>query len=1324
MRIWPKTRTWRILSWIVLVFIAYSIGTYFGVPALFRYVARNQASAALHRRVTVGRVTFHPYKLRLVANKLRISERDTNGDFVYIGRVVLRLSWSSLYRFAVVLKRLSIEHPSVYLIRYEPQTFNFSDLLQAAPAPQQPSKPRQFALANIRLTDGKILFDDHVFKHQHRVDKIRLQIPFIANLPTDVETYVEPLLQMTVDGSPFAILGKTKPFGSTRESVVNVGIHQLDLTQYTDYAPVKLPVKLISAILSTAVDVSFVELSEKPEIHVSGTAGLEDVAVQNTSNDPLVEMKSLQVATADLEPLGRLIHLSSIKIDSLTPHLRLNHDGSTNFTPLLSAPPRNPSVKRSPSQDVNSPPSLQTPGAKSSPRTSSSPVASQYTPPVSSATPSTAPTLGQGSATTPTAASSSAAAVTPVSEPSPAAPPPSLVAAAPIASPTPAIAGNRPANSGAPNVLIDSIQLNDSAIDANVLTGALPVLLKLQGIHARVSNFTNAATIKPPSYDVNATLASGGRITAGGDLNLAGSAATLKLGLNQIDIPSLQGLAQSALAGIITSGKVSGDAVVNVGFAPGHFNVGAQPSELRIDGFGVRAPNAQQNVIGWKHFDVELAKADFASRNATVQEIRTDGLQLTLERDRRGDINLLSLIRGQTEPGEKPSSGRPKRRATFQSRSRQLRTSPQTLAKPTNTGWQYTVGLVALENTQASLLDQVGRQRVNLQIAPLNINLRGISHDLAKPIGVELDGRINRKGTFKIAGNAVIQPLKAQLRVETQRLDVASLDPFVASQLNTRIMRLELTMKGDTLAAMRRNKIEASYRGNLALRNVRIRDKLTGEDLLKWQALHFERMDLRYGAGQPRVHIGTIVLSDFYSRVILNSNGQLNLRDVVSNPGKAPVSVTRAHGELPTAPLPTASPSAAPAPQAAVTTVPAPAPSPIPANIEIGAITLEGGQVNYTDNFIKPNYSADLTELDGKVGSFGTHSTTPADVSLSGKVNGSSPIAISGSINPLTPFASVDIKANASGVELTPLATYTTKYTGYPITEGTLTVDVRYQLANEQLTAQNHIILDQLTFGDRVANSTARNLPIRLAVALLKDSSGRIDLNIPVSGSLSDPQFSIGGVIWHAVLNLLLRAATSPFSLIGSLAGGANQNLSYIEFAPGYATLTDTATAKLDTVAKALQQKSSLKLIITGAVDPALDRDGLRAAMLDYAIRRSKTGIEGSATKADLDKVKVTRDEYNKYLRRVYKAADFKKPEDVVGLTKSLPPEQMKKLILANTKITDEDLRNLANARAAAVRKQLVAKIRPERLQTHAPRLTPNGSAAKTPTTVTDLSLQ
>ena len=258
------------------------------------------------------------------------------------------------------------------------------------------------------------------------------------------------------------------------------------------------------------------------------------------------------------------------------------------------------------------------------------------------------------------------------------------------------------------------------------------------------------------------------------------------------------------------------------------------------------------------------------------------------------------------------------------------------------------------------------------------------------------------------------------------------------------------------------------------------------------------------------------------------------------------------------------------------------------ADIELSKIILKGGKVDYTDNFIKPNYTANLSDMEGKVGAFGTKSTSPADVSLDGKINGSSPINIDGSINPLAPTAFVDIKAKANGIELTGLSPYTTKYTGFPIVKGTLTVDVHYLLDTGKLTAENHIFIDQLTFGDHVESPDATNLPIRLAVSLLKNSKGQIDLRIPVSGSLSDPQFSIGSIILGAFMNLIIKAATSPFTLLAAAFGGngEQQDLGYIEFAPGYATLTPESQQKLDTVAKALADRTALKLNISGRVDP------------------------------------------------------------------------------------------------------------------------------------------
>jgi hypothetical protein len=366
--------------------------------------------------------------------------------------------------------------------------------------------------------------------------------------------------------------------------------------------------------------------------------------------------------------------------------------------------------------------------------------------------------------------------------------------------------------------------------------------------------------------------------------------------------------------------------------------------------------------------------------------------------------------------------------------------------------------------------------------------------------------------------------------------------------------------------------------------------------------------------------------------------------------------------------------------------------------------------------------------MEGKVGAFGTKSTSPAPVSLDGKINGSSPINIDGSINPLAPTAYVDIKAKADAIELTGLSPYTTKYTGYPIVKGTLTVDVHYLLDQGKLTADNHIFIDQLTFGDHVDSPDATNLPIRLAVSLLKNSKGQIDVRIPISGSLSDPQFSIGSIILGAFMNLIVKAATAPFSLIAAAfggSGGSQQELGYIEFAPGYSTLTPESQQKLDTVAKALADRTGLKLNIQGRVDPKFDKEGYQEASLDHSIQVLRHKAEGDSADTSGKAAPLSTADYNKYLAEVYSAGDFKKPRDLVGLAKTQPPDQMKKLILASTPVTDQDLQHLADARANAVRAYLTTKqVDSGRMFIIAPKLDAAGIKDQGKTTRVDLSLE
>jgi len=244
---------------------------------------------------------------------------------------------------------------------------------------------------------------------------------------------------------------------------------------------------------------------------------------------------------------------------------------------------------------------------------------------------------------------------------------------------------------------------------------------------------------------------------------------------------------------------------------------------------------------------------------------------------------------------------------------------------------------------------------------------------------------------------------------------------------------------------------------------------------------------------------------------------------------------------------------------------------------------------------------------------------------------------------------------------------------------------------------------------------------VRLAVALLKNARGEMAVDVPVSGSLSDPQFSLGGVILDAFVNLIVKAVTSPFSLIAA-AFGTQQDLEYVEFDPGLATLTPDSQQKLATIARALQDRPALRLDISGRVDPQVDPEGLREARLASLIRMRKSKDIGGHE--DPDRIQLTPEEYETYLTRVYKAATFPKPRNLLGLDKALPPEEMKKLLLTHMEVTDQDLQHLADGRANAVRQWLSGRVDPGRLFVVAPTLKPDGIQEKGETTRVDLSLK
>src|SRR5229473_1877609 len=508
----------------------FGLAGFIGVPLLLRHIATGQLATALHRPVSVGKIRFNPYRLKLDLDQLHIGERDSPHPFVDIGHLHVKVSWTSLFRLAPVVHEVTIERPAIHVVRIAEQRFNFSDLISTPaekPSPPPSGKPFRFAVSNIQIHEGELRFDDKVLAEQHAIEHIRLDVPFIANLPADVDIFVQPLLQMVVDGSPLRLTGKAKPFAAPPESVVDLNLHRLDLSRYIGYAPAKVPVKLPKGMLSCALQVHFVAAPAQPLIRIGGAVALEDIDLRDGSNSPLLALKHAVTTLTDVEPLSNIVHLGRIRIDGLIAQAVLNPDGSTNLTPLAgSGAASNGAKPQAPALNAQgaapSPIARSTATPAPAAHATTSPLAVAHTTPVTHGTPIP---IAQSTAT-PTPATHATTAPMSITQ---SAPPPAAQS----------ITTAAPAAQGAPeDVALESLELVDSAVKLTDNSTGAPAVLLINGVHVGLKALRTTGQSAAP-FDVEATLGGGGSIAVKGVLELARSQVTTDVSLDKIDLPAL-----------------------------------------------------------------------------------------------------------------------------------------------------------------------------------------------------------------------------------------------------------------------------------------------------------------------------------------------------------------------------------------------------------------------------------------------------------------------------------------------------------------------------------------------------------------------------------------------------------------------------------------------------------------------------------------------------------------------------------------------------------------------------------------------------------------
>jgi uncharacterized protein involved in outer membrane biogenesis len=692
---------------------------------------------------------------------------------------------------------------------------------------------------------------------------------------------------------------------------------------------------------------------------------------------------------------------------------------------------------------------------------------------------------------------------------------------------------------------------------------------------------------------------------------------------------------------------------------------------LKVADAALEVQNLQVPFDGDEELKLARLKVDGVQFDDARQRLEIGRVELAegavvLSMDPDGRVSPLNLLR-ETEPPEQKLEQMPVAAALAE-------------AKPP---LSYRVGEIAAKSLRIAFTDQMPKKPVRHVLSSLDLSLKNLAGPESVTSPFSLKSGYGKSGKIDLSGDVVAATGKLDLHSRMKGIALTNFVPYFPDTVRMILADGQLDTDLKIRLDPKKDGLTGAFSGNLGIRNFYGLDGELREELLRWGSLQIDDIA---GDIQPfALRIGGIALSDYTARIVIDEKGFLNLKGIVA--AEEP-ETTSGEEEGSSA---AAAESAAPVKAVAVT-APAPpesAPAESGPEIAIDAITLQGGTVSFTDRQMQPVFATTMYDLGGKIGQISTGGTMPAEVDLRGHLENHSPLQISGKINPLGQELYADIKLSFKDIELSPTTPYAGTYLGYTVEKGKLTLELEYKISEKTLRAQNRVLIDQFTFGDKVESEQAVNLPVKLAVALLKDRNGSIKLDIPVSGRTDDPEFSIFSVVLTVLKNLMIKAATSPLSLLQSAFGGGGEDITAAVFPFGSSELLSAEQQKLDTLAAMLKDRPALRLDLAGFVDAEKDPEGYRKELLEQRLRKAKF-LEMVDEKENLPgqteaNVEILTEERERYLEEVYDRADFPKPRNLLGLNKSLPAEEMEKLILANTEVGPAQLQALAQARMAAV---------------------------------------
>jgi Domain of Unknown Function (DUF748) len=1242
-RRWP----WILLVVLVLL-VALTAWAVRQLPTWLRDKASTELSRVLERPVSLAEVELGLNPLRAHIKGFKILEKQGSRASFSVESLSTEVDWASVSKKYPIIKSLKIVKPEMALTRYADGQTSVDDLIKKfVERPKGDTLP-QFSIANIELEQGAISLQDDTVKSLHGLTELNAKLPFLSSLAVDQEVWVKPALSLKLDGRLIEAQAESLPFEGSHRSRLKVNIEPFELAPWLVYWPKTAVVAPLKARLQSLLSIDFTQTG-KTQLLIAGSVKLADVALKQAVTTVVFERMDIQAQGLTLE---------SFELRPL--EQKFKGQGIALTRPVVSL------VRHAASTAKNIKPA---------------------------ATAKEAPVQFDW-------------------------------------------------NLGEVKVIDGELAYRDPAFYPK------PLNVKLKGLAGTIKGLGMDAKV-PTEIKAKAQADRGELIKIDGQFSKVGGRNKLGWEVDKASLTDWWWLLEPYLISTPKGGplKASGQ----VGFGDDRpvslEQVNASLGELRLK---------SKSGLDWlKLTSLKVAdlRLDLETQAISLKRVEAQKLQLLARRNAQNELSFVELF---------PKSNRLGDKHEHQAAKRDLSSGATSAPKRKPGTWSVRLDELKLDKSQFALSDEAKGRDTDLKFEDLKLLVKNLHLNTGasfvanseasavaarKPTAssVELSASLNQKGRIAIKGPVQLQPIKANLDVDLKDINILPFQTYFTSFVNAVITQGEAGAQGK-LAIDLTSDNTVQYLGALEVHQFASVTKEANEDLLKWKSLRLASTQIN---SQPlKIDLGDIELDEFYSRLIISPAGRFNLQDLAAqkpgtgagaaadvvpptaspatlSSGSSPPPKEQASAQTPepgrvTPPAamllsegPTlASPAvpAAPVASANASSQAVPQPSVPPGDpppLRIGKITLSKGNIDFSDFFVKPNYSANLTNMAGSITELTPEKA--GQLSLNGRIDGTGTLKIEGAINPLIRNLFLDLKADATDIDLPRLTPYSGKYIGYGIEKGKLSAKVAYKLENRQLSAENRVILDQLTFGDKVDSPTAMKLPILFAVALLKDRNGVIDIDMPIGGSLDDPKFSVSGLVLRMIGNLIVKVITSPFSLLASLGGGKQQELSKVEFDSGNALLSKTAQEKLESVAKALADRPALKLDLAGRASLADDAPTLKQRAFDRLLKAQKLRetLKGNVGAEAIDAVEISTAEYPKYLAQAFQASSLPKPRNFIGMQKSVPVADMEKALKDTVQVSDAEVLNLANRRAQSLKDWLAdtGKIATDRLFITAPKL-------------------